>query len=107
MSSPWRGPLGSLRHLSVEEVGRLIAAHLAHLPQAERMVLARRNGLGTAQKPMSYTAIAREMGLSLEKVRLIEMAALRRLHRLHVQSTQSTTTPAQEGDADGPAGRAE
>ena len=85
-----------------EAISRLIASYLARLPQQERMVLARRFGLNATQKPVSYTAIAREMGLSLEKVRLIEMRALRRLRRLSEQPTQ---TLAQEGDAD--AGRAE
>jgi len=85
-----------------EAIRRLVASYLARLPQQERMVLARRFGLNATQKPVSYTAIAREMGLSLEKVRLIEMRALRRLRRLSEQPTQ---TLAQEGDAD--AGRAE
>jgi DNA-directed RNA polymerase sigma subunit (sigma70/sigma32) len=74
----------------------VVATHLAHLPQQERMVIARRLGLNANQKPLSYTAIAREMGLSLEKVRVIEMRALRRLRWLHDQSL------AQGGDANGP-----
>jgi RNA polymerase sigma factor (sigma-70 family) len=90
---PGRGPLGPLRHLSDEEIRRLIAWAVARLPQQERMVLSRRFGLSATRKPLSYTAIAREMGLSLEKVRVIEMSALRRLRRLHDRANE-------EGDAD-------
>lgn len=103
----YKGPLGALAHLdlTLEEIRRLIASMVGRLPQAERMVMSRRFGLGASGRPTSYTAIAREMGLSLEKVRLIEYSALRRLRRLYdrnqsTQTSQSTQTLAQEGDAD-------
>lgn len=104
---PYKGPLGPLAYLdlTVEEIRRLIASMVGRLPQAERMVMSRRFGLGASGRSTSYAAIAREMGLSLEKVRLIEYSALRRLRRLY-DRTQSTQTPAQEGD-DADEGRAQ
>lgn len=102
-SQPYKGPLGPLARLdlTLEEIRRLIATMVGRLPQAERMVMSRRFGLGASGRPTSYAAIAREMGLSLEKVRLIEYSALRRLRRLY----DRTQTPAQEGD-DADEGRA-
>lgn len=84
------------RPVDREAIRQLIASYLSRLPQTERMVMARRFGLNATQKPVAYAAIAREMGLSLERVRQTELSALRRLRRLHDQ------TLAQEGDASGP-----
>jgi RNA polymerase sigma factor (sigma-70 family) len=58
-----------------------LAGVLRDLPDAERDVLAWRFGL-SGEAPMTLEAIGRKIGVTRERVRQIEAAALERLRRL-------------------------
>jgi RNA polymerase sigma factor (sigma-70 family) len=49
------------------------------LPERERLVITLRYGLDQTRDPMSLEQIGREMGITRERVRQIEMQALGRL----------------------------
>ncbi len=58
---------------------------LAELPLTERTVVAQRFGLGE-ESPMTLAAIGRRMGVTRERIRQIEVSALRKLRvRLHAR----------------------
>ena len=72
-------PAGRLMGLLHERAE--LAGVLADLPDNERMVVRRRFGLDGAQ-PMTLEEIGRRLGVTRERVRQIEAAALKRLRRL-------------------------
>ena len=59
----------------------LLREVVAKLPERERFVIRLRYGLSGDRDPMSLEMIGREMGLTRERVRQIEMQALERLAR--------------------------
>ena len=63
--------------LSLEQ--EVLHRALAELPDRERHVLKLRYGLDGSQEPLSLEAIGRELGITRERVRQVEAAALERL----------------------------
>jgi RNA polymerase sigma factor (sigma-70 family) len=59
----------------------LLRAVVEKLPEREQYVIKLRYGLNGDRDPMSLETIGREMGLTRERVRQIETAALERLAR--------------------------
>ena len=59
----------------------LLRSAVANLPDREQFVIKLRYGLDGDQDPKSLEMIGRELGLTRERVRQIEMQALERLAR--------------------------
>jgi RNA polymerase sigma factor (sigma-70 family) len=74
-------PLPDARLGAVLRAREDLAGVLRDLPDAERSVLGWRFGL-TGEEPMTLEAIGRKLGVTRERVRQIESAALDRLRRL-------------------------
>jgi RNA polymerase primary sigma factor len=69
--------------LSRSELKRELAEALAELSERERVILEKRFGLGEGEErdPQTLEDVAREMNLSRERVRQLEVRALRKLRR--------------------------
>ena len=61
-----------------------LATALASLTPRERSVLQRRYGLGVGAGPMTLEEIGQQDGLTRERIRQIEAAALRKLRHPHL-----------------------
>jgi RNA polymerase primary sigma factor len=68
-----------------DEMHQGVEVALSRLPEREAQVIRARYGIGLP-RPQSFTAVSRELGVSIDRVRAIEARALRRLREPEVAS---------------------
>lgn len=66
-----------------------LGKHIEALPEREAQIIRLRYALGTTERPMTLRAIARELGLSRERVRQLQHQALKSL-RQRMDGSRST-----------------